>query len=128
MALTSVRPASLIVLMRAEYRALKSSKDAGRIVRIQFSSPFSPRRDCVTGRRKAPNSFAEARMERPSNDKGADNVDEVYEARSCDFTSGIAGGDVGNRECGRDDLRQALLAERSGPQCQPCRQHATCAA
>jgi len=40
MALTSVRPASLIVMMRAEYRALKSSGDAGRIVSIQFSSLF----------------------------------------------------------------------------------------
>src|SRR5216684_2369047 len=108
MALTSVRSASLIVLMRAEYRALKSSGDAGRIVRIQFFSlffsPFSPRCDRVTGRRKAPNSFAEARKERPSNDKGADNVDQGYQIGSCDFILGIAGGDVGNGECRRDDF------------------------
>jgi hypothetical protein len=37
-------------------------------------------------------------MEHSSNDKGANNVGEVYQTRSCDFTYVIGGGDVGNRE------------------------------
>jgi hypothetical protein len=51
-------------------------------------------------------------MERPSNDKGEGNV-EVYESRSCDFTSGIAGGDIRNRPRGLDHYGQELLAKRS---------------
>jgi hypothetical protein len=47
-------------------------------------------------------------MKRSSNDKGANNVGEVYQTRSCDLPSGLAGSDVGNRECGCDDFRQAL--------------------
>jgi hypothetical protein len=90
--------------MRTELRALKIEQryrpdHADVLIRFHLG--------VITGRRKAPNSFAEARMDRPSNDKGADNVDEVYEDPSCDFTSCIAGSDVGNREWRRRLKRRA---------------------
>jgi hypothetical protein len=46
-------------------------------------------------------------MEHSSNDKGANNVGEVGQTSSCDFTYVIGGGDVGNREWRRRWKRRA---------------------
>jgi hypothetical protein len=54
-------------------------------------------------------------MERSSNDKGANNVGDVYQTRSCDFPSGIAGSDVGNREHGCDDSDKRYWPSEVGP-------------